>query len=135
MTIFLPSKHPKIVTGPLNGCDIVWIRLCPLEYMLKVRTKLLVKLRFGNFLIFFKFLFTWLYVIIMSRTRFIVNLHSKTTQKSLQISRNRAAWTKFTFSAFDKFDLYVTYSELPGMFCFLKFCNISNLFIWILNCS
>ena len=39
----------KIVTGPLNGCGS-----CPLEYVLKFTTGLLVKLCFGSFRIFLK---------------------------------------------------------------------------------
>ena len=54
LTMFLPTKYPKIVTGPLNRYGIIWIRLCPLDYISKFPTKLLVKLYFGNFWIFLK---------------------------------------------------------------------------------
>ena len=52
LTVFLPTTFPKIVTGSLNRCGIVWVRLSPLEYISKSLTKLLVKLCFGNFRIF-----------------------------------------------------------------------------------
>ena len=55
LTVLLPTKYPKIVTGPLNECGIVWIWLCPLECILKFATKLLAKLCLGNFKMFLKF--------------------------------------------------------------------------------
>ena len=48
LTMFSPQKHPKIVTGPLNGYGIVWIRVCS-EHLLRIPAKLLVKLRFRDF--------------------------------------------------------------------------------------
>ena len=54
LTAFMPRNYPKIITSPLDGCGIVWIRFCPLEYISKFPTKLLVKLCFKNFWIFLK---------------------------------------------------------------------------------
>ena len=48
------QEKPEIVTGPLNGCSIVLIWSCPLDYTLRFPTKLLVKIRFGDFWIFFR---------------------------------------------------------------------------------
>ena len=48
LIMFSPQKHPKIVTGPLNGYGIVWIGVCP-EYLLRFPTKLSVKLHFRDF--------------------------------------------------------------------------------------
>ena len=58
LTVFLPLKHTKIITGLLNGCAIVCIGLFPLEYILRFRTKFITKVLFWRFLNIFKFLFT-----------------------------------------------------------------------------
>lgn len=55
------SKNPKIATGSLNSCDIVWIWVYPVEYLSRFLTKLLVKLRFGDFQIFLEFLHPFLH--------------------------------------------------------------------------
>ena len=51
---FRAQKYPKTATVPLNGCGIVWIWLCPLDFILKFPTKWLVKACFGDFGIFLR---------------------------------------------------------------------------------
>ena len=46
------QRYPQIVTGLLNGSDIVWIWLCPLDYISRFPTELLVKVGFWDFRIF-----------------------------------------------------------------------------------
>ena len=46
---FRPKKHPKIITSPLNKCNILKTCLLPLQYIIKFSLKLLLKLCFGNF--------------------------------------------------------------------------------------
>ena len=48
------QKYQKTATVPLNGCGIVWIWLCPLDFILKFPTKWLVKACFGDFGIFLR---------------------------------------------------------------------------------
>ena len=52
---FRPKIHPKIVIILLNKFGIPQVCFRPLEYIIRLPTKLLVKLRFGDFRIFLKF--------------------------------------------------------------------------------
>ena len=110
------QKTPKIVTGFLHGCGNVWIWFCPLDYILKFPTKFLVKLCFGNFLIFLKFCLL-----------FKISAPQKTTKKWSEVKKeirhkpnvfflfiiNVKVFNKFVFFSF-------TYCKLRGMFCLLK---------------
>ena len=85
------KNHPKIITGPINWFAIPQIYLHPLEYIIRLMRKLLVKLRFGDFQNFFKVLFT-------SKAFFT----PKTTQKSSHISEKGAILAKF-ISMFNRY--------------------------------
>ena len=89
LIVLSPPKYPTTVTGPLNGCGIVWIWLCPLDHILKFSTKLLVKVRFRDFRIFLR-----LY------SRLTIFASQKTTRKIITDLRKRHGISKSYFFLF-----------------------------------
>ena len=107
-------KNPKIATGPLNSCDIVWIWVYPIEYLSRFLTKLLVKLRFGDFQIFLEFLHPF--------------LDSKGHPKKSQIfEKSVVASDKFTFTVWGICSWQNCYLSLVWHICKYFWGNIQFL--------
>ena len=127
---FRPTKHPKIVTDPLNGFEILQICLHPLEYIIIFLTKFLFKLLFGDFQIFLRLCSLF--------TIFVPQKPPKNHYRSLEEVWHKPHLLllfKIAVKILEKFVFYIAYCKLRGMFCFIKICNFWNLLIWMLNCS